>query len=74
MTTFLINRLKSYTHSENVVNLDFRTSYLPNDLDVNDIDFANTRGSVRLCNHHVLTPAEENKMLEEILAFNFGKY
>lgn len=73
MRLFLSKRLHAYTKNNDVINQDFKTSILPLELEIDDIDFTNARGSVRLCDHSVLTPAEENRMLEEILAFEFGK-
>jgi hypothetical protein len=46
---------------------------LSEDLDFNMIDFSKSRGAVRLINHNVLTPADEKKMLDEILAYDFEK-
>jgi hypothetical protein len=55
------------------MNSNYRSSVLSDDLDIDKIDFSKSRGSVRLINQNVLTPAEEKKMVDEILAYDFEK-
>jgi hypothetical protein len=73
MLPFLKNRLRSYIHKDDVVNADYKSFVLPDDLDLDDIEFFKVRGNVRLCDQNVLTPKEETKMLDEVLSFDFGK-
>jgi hypothetical protein len=55
------------------MNSNYRSSVLADDLGLNMIDFSKSRGAVRLINQNVLTPADENRMLNEILAYDFEK-
>ncbi len=73
MNSFLKKRLSAYLQNKDVVTSDFKTSVLSNNLGVEGIDFCNTRGNVRLMEQNVLTPAEQDKMLEEVLAYDFSK-
>ncbi len=73
MLAFLKNRLKSHVHSEDTINVDYKSARLPVDLSEKDINFSKTRASVRLSNQNVLTPKEEEERVSEVLAFNFGK-
>jgi hypothetical protein len=73
MNSFIINRIQKLANSSDILNSNYRSSILSDDLDLNMIDFSKSRGSVRLVNQNVLTPAEENKMIDEILAYDFEK-
>jgi hypothetical protein len=73
MNKFISKRIIKLINSKDVVGSNFKTSVLPDDLSVSTIDFYKSRGSVRLVNQNVLTPAEENNLIDEILAFDFER-
>lgn len=73
MNSFIFNRITKILKSSDIVNTNYRSSVLADDLGINMIDFSKSRGAVRLINQNVLTPADENKMLNEILAYDFEK-
>jgi len=73
MNSFIVNRIKKFLKSSDIINSNYKSSVLSEDLDFNMIDFSKSRGAVRLINHNVLTPADEKKMLDEILAYDFEK-
>ncbi|MGV8092842.1 MAG: hypothetical protein AB2L24_13375 [Mangrovibacterium sp.] len=68
-----MKRLHKIVNSSDIINLDYKSSVLPDDLDISMIDFSKSRGSVRLVNQNVLTPAEEKRMVDEVLAYDFEK-
>jgi hypothetical protein len=73
MNNFIMKRLQKIVNSSDIINLDYKSSVLPDDLDISMIDFSKSRGSVRLVNQNVLTPAEEKRMVDEVLAYDFEK-
>ena len=73
MNNFIISRIQKIVHSSDIMNLNYKSSVLSEDLELNMIDFSKSRGAVRLINQNVLTPADENRMIDEILAYDFEK-
>lgn len=73
MNNFIISRIQKIVHSSDIMNLNYKSSVLSEDLELNMIDFSKSRGAVRLINQNVLTPADEKRMLDEILAYDFEK-
>jgi hypothetical protein len=73
MNSFIANRIHNLANSSDIMNTNYKSSVLSDDLDIEHIDFLKSRGSVRLINQNVLTPAEEKKMVDEILAYDFEK-
>ncbi|MEI6141659.1 MAG: hypothetical protein WCP85_20475 [Mariniphaga sp.] len=73
MNSFITKRIEKILNSSDIVNSNFRSSVLSDDLDINMIDFSKSRGSVRLINKSVLTPADEKRMIDEVLAYDFEK-
>jgi hypothetical protein len=73
MNSFIFSRITKILKSSDIVNSNYRSSVLPEDLDFSMIDFSKSRGAVRLINQNVLTPADEKKMLDEVLAYDFEK-
>jgi len=73
MNSFIIHRIEKILNSSDIMNSNYRSSVLPDDLDLSKIDFSKSRGAVRLINQNVLTPADENRMMDEILAYDFEK-
>lgn len=70
MLAYLTERLKSYIHTDNVMDTDFKYSKLPDNLSLEDINISQC---IWLNNKSILTPAEQSIRLEEVLQFNFGK-
>lgn len=73
MNSFIFSRITKILNSSDIINSNYRSSVLADDLGLNMIDFSKSRGAVRLINQNVLTPADENRMLNEILAYDFEK-
>lgn len=73
MNSFITNRIQKIVNSSDIMNSNYRSSVLSADLDKGNIEFLKSRGSVRLINQNVLTPAEVNRMVDEILAYDFEK-
>ncbi len=73
MNKFIIDRIIKILHSSDIINSNFKSAVLSEDLDIDMIDFSKSRGAVRLVNQNVLTPADEKRMLEEVLAYDFEK-
>lgn len=73
MNNFIISRIQKIVHSSDIMNSNYKSSVLSDDLDFTMIDFSKSRGAVRLINQNVLTPADEKRMLDEILAYDFEK-
>ncbi len=71
MNSFIIDRIEKILNSSDIVNSNYRSSVLTDDLDLAKIDFSKSRGSVRLINQSVLTPADEKRMIDEVLAYDF---
>lgn len=67
--------MNNYIKFPSLFKKNLATEYadLPKSLSVNEIDFTNVRGSVRLIHKNVLTPNSVAILRENILNFNFGK-
>lgn len=73
MNSFIIDRIEKILNSSDIVNSDYKSYVLADDLDLAKIDFSKSRGAVRLVNQNVLTPADEKRMIDEVLAYDFEK-
>lgn len=69
MNNYLKNKLEKILNTKNFISADFMK--IDDTLTVNNINFHEVRGSVRLIAKNVLTPAEVKKQKERILNFNF---
>lgn len=73
MNSYLKNKLRTLSGIQDISTLDFKTKKLNSDMNIKNIDFLNSRGSVRIVNQMVLTPAKQNSMRLNVLALNFEK-
>lgn len=70
MNSVLENKVRSLTHDEDVVFVDF--SDVDEGTSLKDLSFHRVRGSVRLTSGRVLLPFEVNRAKKKVLGFNFS--